>query len=79
MTDDASTTEIDLARTAPLGTWRVAVCVEPNGVESYWMISPDPQGAPGCACPACAPHEQVGPYADTVARSTEAAKEGQTP
>ena len=72
MTDDQdnlNTTEVDQARLAAVGVWRAAVCIGPDGVESYWLLSPDPQGEPGCACPTCVPHEQLGPI--PVVASTE--------
>jgi hypothetical protein len=63
MTDDTRGAEVDPHRTADLrARWRAAVCVTATGVESYWLLAPDPQGAPGCACPLCAPHEQEGPW-----------------
>jgi hypothetical protein len=53
--------QIDQARTAPLGRWRVAVCIEEDGHESFWLLAPDPTGEPGCACRTCAPHEWLEP------------------
>lgn len=41
------------------GQWRAAVCITADGSETYWLLSPTPTGDPGCACPACAPHEQL--------------------
>ena len=51
---------IDYRRTACLDDgWHAAVCVNPDGSTSLWLISPDPAafGAPVCID---APHERLG-------------------
>jgi hypothetical protein len=58
---DDNTVLVDAARIAHLGLWRAAVCVGPDGDETYWLLSPTPEDPPGCACSICAPHEQLGP------------------
>lgn len=68
MIDDPTrrTTTPDQARMARLGSWLAAVCVDPDGQESYWLLSPDQVGEPGCACERCCPHEQLtGPVRPT--------------
>ncbi|GAA2112990.1 hypothetical protein [Nocardioides bigeumensis] len=55
--------EIDTNQLALLeGAFAVAVCVNANGEESFWVLSPDVDGETGCNCAHCAPHEQLGPY-----------------
>jgi hypothetical protein len=57
-----NTAEIDPARTARLGDgWRAAVCVDERGEETMWVVAPDLSATAGCACRACAPHEQIDP------------------
>ena len=51
---------IDPHRTTALDDgWRAAVCVDQDGHETYWLVSPTPQHLAGCACRACAPHDQL--------------------
>lgn len=61
--DGTRTTAPDQARMARLGSgqWRAAVCVDEQGVETYWLLSPEPDQPAGCACSSCAPHEQLKP------------------
>ena len=63
MTDD-NTAALDAARTAhlPGTTWRAGVAIGPDGTETLGLGSPDPEQAPGCACPTCAPHDQDPPH-----------------
>ena len=55
---------VDPCRTIPIGFGLfAAVAVHPSGLELFWIMRPecdDPEDA-GCACSACAPHEQAGP------------------
>ena len=54
---------VDVARTVALGeAWAVAVCIDPRGQETYWLLSPDQDAEAGCACHQCAPHEQETAY-----------------
>jgi hypothetical protein len=52
--------EIDPARSIhlPDSEWYACVAIGPDGAESLWLASPTPDQPPGCACPACAPHDQ---------------------
>lgn len=62
---------IDPVRTAMLAAgWRAAVCVDIDGNEECWLVSPDPEHRHGCACRVCAPHDQID--TDTTARRTPA-------
>lgn len=66
MSDDNSAT-IDLARTVNLGEWHAAVCVNPDGEESLWLLAATPGNRHGCACPLCAPHDQLDQHAPAPA------------
>lgn len=60
MTRDPRILAIDLARTIHLGGgWRATVAIDPDGDETCWLVSPTPQLLTGCACRACAPHDQL--------------------
>lgn len=60
MTRQPLTLAIDPNRTIPLGDgWRATVCLDPDGNETLWLASPDPDLLAGCACRACAPHDQL--------------------
>lgn len=51
---------IDPNRTTGLDDgWRAAVCVDQDGHESLWLVSPAPQHLAGCACRTCAPHDHL--------------------
>ena len=43
--------------------WAAAVCILPTGDESLWLLRLDAldSEAHGCACPTCAPHDQLRP------------------
>lgn len=45
----------------PGTAWRATVAVGPDGDETLWLVSPDPGQPSGCACPTCAPHDQLHP------------------
>lgn len=63
------TLAIDPHRTTTLGCgWRAAVCVDEDGKETCWLVSPTPHQLTGCACRSCAPHDQV-PAASETRRS----------
>lgn len=52
--------QIDPARTTALRDgWRATVCIGTDGTETCWLVSPAPKELAGCACPACAPHDQL--------------------
>lgn len=40
-------------------SWTAATAIYPNGEEVLWLLAPDDTNEPGCACPVCAPHEQL--------------------
>lgn len=66
-----NTAEIDPARSVRLGDhWHAAVCVNPDGEESLWLLAPHPGNRHGCACAHCAPHDQLTPCAPTTASTT---------
>jgi hypothetical protein len=71
------TFHMDPTRLADLGNgWRATVCVGPDGAESLWLASPTPDLGAGCACAACAPHEQSGrPLASGPASRVEEAQQ----
>lgn len=55
---------IDRQRAAPVAAGlTAAVCVGPDGDEVLWLLCEDVLGRldveHGCACPDCAPHEQM--------------------
>lgn len=55
----------------PGSAWRATVAIGPDGTESLWLVSPTPDRLAGCACAACAPHEQLATKATTrTARTT---------
>jgi hypothetical protein len=63
MTEDDLTATVDTARTVSLDTaWAVAVCIDPDGEETFWVLSPNLDAEAGCACARCAPHEQAEPF-----------------
>jgi hypothetical protein len=39
--------------------WHAAECITADGERKLWLISPNDGAAHGCACRACAPHEQT--------------------
>lgn len=60
MTGDPRILTIDPSRTITLDDgWRATVAIDPDGDETCWLVSPSPQLLTGCACRACAPHEQT--------------------
>ncbi len=59
MPDDNNTSTVDPSRVVEVGEWRAAVCITADGDESYWLLSPNPNGAHGCACLECAPHDRL--------------------
>lgn len=74
MTSEPRTLSIDPARTIPLEDgWRAGVCVDPEGNETCWLVSPTPELLAGCACRTCAPHDQLDAITPTTTRKrTEA-------
>lgn len=57
-TDNAPT--LDPARSADLDNgWEAVVVVCDDGGEGLWLLAPNNDGEPGCACRRCAPHEQL--------------------
>jgi hypothetical protein len=59
LVDDSDTSTVDPARLVQVGRWRAAVCITADGTESFWLLSPTANAEHGCACPECAPHDQL--------------------
>ena len=60
MTGSTRTVAMDPERTITLDAgWRATTCIDHDGNESLWLVSPTPQLLSGCACRACAPHDQL--------------------
>ena len=66
-----NTAAVDLNRLAHLGgDWYAAVCVDPDGEESLWLVAPTPGDVHGCACADCAPHDQGGRFTAATVNTT---------
>lgn len=69
---ESKQTQVDPARLARLDSAvAVAVCVDHDGQESFWLLVRDATDEQGCCCRRCAPHEQVGPMPTRAAATTE--------